>query len=144
MGCRQPNTKYNVQKIKLKKFIPGIAWFFIVLILMCLPGEDLPPTDWLHIDFLDKWLHIMVFGLLVFLFCWPFNASSFSSAQRKYYFIKIAIAVSLWGLTVEFIQKYYIPGRSFDWVDWVADSIGALTAFFICLRVFIRSAKASP
>ncbi|MEP6597093.1 MAG: VanZ family protein [Ginsengibacter sp.] len=128
-------------KISFKKFIPGIAWFFIVLILMCLPGKDLPPTDWLHINSLDKWLHITVFGFLVFLFCWPFYKSVFSESQRKYYFIKIALAVSLWGLTLEFVQKYFIPGRSFDLVDWAADSIGALITYFICRRIFAKPCK---
>ena len=121
--------------------MPGVAWFFIVLILMCLPGEDLPPTDWLHINFLDKWLHTLVFGFLVFLFCWPFHKSVFNGTERRYYFIKITIAVSLWGLTIEFIQKYFIPGRSFDLLEWVADSIGALTTFFICRRIFIKFPK---
>ena len=130
-----------MRKLSFKKFIPGIAWFFIVLILMCLPGDDLPPTDWLHINFLDKWLHVAVFGFLVFLLCWPFYKSSFSNIQRKYYFVKITIAVSLWGLALEFIQKYFIAGRSFDLFDWAADSIGALIAFYICRRIFTKSHK---
>ena len=108
---------------------------------MCLPGEDLPPTDWLHINFLDKWLHVAVFGCLGFLFCWPFSNSVFSERQRKYYFIKIALAVSIWGLTIEFIQKYFIPGRSFDLFDWAADSVGALITFFISRQIFIKTNK---
>ena len=128
-------------KIHFKKFIPGIAWFFIVLVLMCLPGQDLPPTDWLHISYVDKWLHVGVFGLLVFLFCWPFYRSVFTQKVRKYYFIKIALTVSIWGLAIEFIQKFYIPGRSFDLLDWAADSTGALLGFFICSRLFIKKDK---
>jgi len=127
-----------VYKIHSKKFIPGIAWFFVVLVLMCLPGEDLPPTDWLHINFLDKWLHVCVFGLLVFLFCLPFYRSAFNRTERKYYFIKIALSVSIWGLAIEFIQKFFIPGRSFDLLDWAADSLGALLSFFICVYIFIK------
>lgn len=127
--------------ITFKKFIPAIAWFFIVLILMCLPGEDLPPTDWLHINFLDKWLHMVVFGLIVFLFCWPFYKSGFNEVQRRNYFIKITLATSVWGLVIEFIQKYFIPGRSFDLFDWAADGLGALITFFICQKLFINPHK---
>jgi VanZ family protein len=130
-----------VNNISFKKFIPGIAWFFVVLTLMCLPGEDLPPTDWLHINFIDKWAHVAVFGLLVFLFCLPFYKSGYGEIQRKYYFIKITLAVSLWGLTIEFIQKYFVPGRSFDLFDWAADTIGAFITFFICQRIFITPDK---
>jgi VanZ family protein len=130
-----------LKNISFKKFIPGIAWFFVVLFLMCLPGEDLPPTDWLHINFLDKWAHIAVFGILVLLFCWPFYKSGYDEIKRKYYFIKITLAASVWGLTIEFIQKYFVPGRSFDLFDWAADTIGALITFFICQRIFIKLDK---
>jgi len=128
-----------VKKIPLKKFIPGIAWFFVVLVLMCLPGKDLPPTDWLHIDYVDKWLHISVFGLLVFLFCLPFYKSVFNKEERRMYFIKIALAASVWGLAIEFIQKYFIPGRSFDLLDWAADSVGATLSLLISVWFFVRN-----
>ncbi len=117
-----------MQKIPFIKFIPGIAWFFIVLFLMCLPGNELPETDWLHINYFDKIMHIVVFAFLGFLFSWPFYKSGVSKAERKSYFIKIALSVSIWGLTTEFIQKYIVIGRSFDLMDWAADSIGALIA----------------
>lgn len=127
-----------MHKISFKKFIPGIAWFFVVLFLMCLPGEDLPPTDWLHINYLDKWAHVGVFGLLALLFCWPFYRSPFNGKERKDYFIKIAISISLWGLAIEFIQKFFIPGRNFDLLDWAADSIGALLGFLISFYFFAK------
>ena len=120
-----------MKKISFKKFIPGIVWFFIVLILMCLPGNQLPETDWLHINYFDKIMHVGVFAILGFLFCLPFHKSGVSTAERKSYFIKIALSVSIWGLTTEFIQKYIAIGRSFDLLDWTADSIGALIAFLI-------------
>jgi len=126
-----------VKKIPLKKFIPGIAWFFVVLVLMCLPGKDLPPTDWLHINYVDKWLHIGVFGILVFLFCLPFYKSVFNKKERRMYFIKIALAASVWGLAIEFIQKYFIPGRSFDLLDWAADSVGATLSLLVSIWLFI-------
>jgi hypothetical protein len=25
---------------QMHRFIPGIAWFFVILVLICLPGED--------------------------------------------------------------------------------------------------------
>jgi VanZ family protein len=124
-----------MQKVSFKKFIPGIAWFFIVLVLMVLPGNELPNTDWLHIDFFDKIMHAGVFAFLVFLFCWPFYKSDFSKAERKNYFIKIALSVSIWGLTTEFIQGYIAIGRNFELLDWAADTIGALIAFLIIKKL---------
>ena len=76
-------------------------------------------------------MHAGVFAILGFLFCLPFHKSGLSKPERKSYFIKIALSVSIWGLTTEFIQKYIAVGRSFDLLDWTADSIGALIAFLI-------------
>lgn len=125
-------------KIPFKKFFPGIAWFFIVVVLTCMPGKDVPQIDWLDGIYFDKWVHAGMFGGLTVLFCWPFYRSPYSEKQRLYYFIKIALAASIWGLTIEFIQKYYIPGRDFEWLDWAADSFGALLAFLFCRKYFIK------
>jgi VanZ family protein len=128
-----------MERISIKKFLPGIAWFFIVLVLTCLPGNDIPQVGWLDkIPFFDKWVHIGLFGGLTFLLCWPFYKSSYSAQQRLHYFIKIAMAVSIWGLTIEFIQKYFVISRDFELLDWAADSFGALLAFFVCRKYFIK------
>ena len=131
-----------MQKISIKRFLPGIAWFFVVLVLTCLPGSDIPKVGWLDkIYFFDKWVHMGLFGGLTLLFCWPFYKSGFSTQNRINYFIKIAIAVSIWGLTIEFIQRFYVPGRSFELLDWAADSFGALIALWFCLKNFIKTSS---
>ena len=131
-----------MERISIKKFLPGIAWFFIVLVLTCLPGNDIPQVGWLDkIPFFDKWVHIGLFGGLTFLLCWPFYKSNFSAKQRLFYFIKIAIAVSIWGLTIEFIQKYFVISRDFELLDWAADSFGALIAFWISKKIFIETSS---
>jgi VanZ family protein len=124
-------------KISFIKFIPGIAWFFVVLYLLCLPGSDIPKLSWTNnIIFFDKWVHTALFGILTLLFCLPFNKSLFTKKQRLQYFIKIAIAVSIWGLAIEFIQRFYVPGRDYDLFDWAADSLGSLLAFWFCRKKF--------
>lgn len=121
-----------MEKISFRKFLPGIAWFFIIMVLTCLPGSDLPKIGWLNKIYFDKWVHIGMFGMLVFLFSFPFFKSNLSLAKKINYFLLIAITASFWGLAVEFIQKYFVVGRSFDLLDWAADSVGALIAFLFC------------
>ena len=125
-------------KISFKKFIPGIAWFFVILYIMCLPGSDIPKVGWLNAIYFDKWVHVGVFALLGALFCWPFYLSPINKKERLAYFLKIAIAVSIWGLTIEFIQKFWIPGRDFDLLDWAADSVGAMVAYFFSTARFTK------
>jgi VanZ family protein len=125
--------------LAVKKFIPGIAWFFLVLVLICLPGSDLPTVDtWLNDIYFDKWIHTGLFAMLVFLFIYPVAKSALAIAVKKKLAIKIAIAACTWALTTEFIQKYFIPGRSFDMFDWAADSFGILIAFTWCWKKYLK------
>ncbi|MDQ2720305.1 MAG: VanZ family protein [Bacteroidota bacterium] len=124
------------KKIPLKKFFPGIAWFFIVAILTLMPGRDLPKIGWLdRIPNFDKLVHAGLFGGLTLLFCLPYFKTRLSFQKKINNFIRIALAVSIWGITVEFLQKYFIPGRDFELLDWAADSAGALIAFFLCRKI---------
>jgi VanZ family protein len=121
-----------MKQLSFVKFIPAIIWFSIVLVLMCLPKYDLPRVnDWFHKIYGDKLIHVGMFGLLAFLFMWPVVKSSLSVNAKTNYFLKTAIAVSVWGLTTEFIQKFFIYGRSFDLLDWAGDTLGALIAWVI-------------
>lgn len=124
------------QKIPFKRFLPGIAWFFIVASLTLMPGDDLPKVSWLSkIKYFDKMVHAGLFGGLTFLFCLPYFNAPFSFQKKINSCIKIALAVSVWGITVEFLQKYYVPGRDFELLDWAADSIGALIALLLCIKI---------
>ncbi len=130
------------RKIPVKKFLPGIAWFFIVAILTLMPGSDVPEIGWMDaIPNFDKLVHAGLFGGLTFLFCLPYFKSPFSHRQKINHFIRITFAVIIWGITVEFLQKYFIPGRDFDLLDWAADSVGALIALWLSIEILKRLEK---
>ena len=125
--------------LMVKKFIPGIAWFFLVLVLICIPGKQLPSVnDWFSLVYFDKWVHLGLFAVLAFLFMYPYNRSELPHREKWQYSIRICMATCLWGLTTEFIQKYFIPGRSFDLFDWVADILGAIIALLFSRILFLR------
>lgn len=126
-----------MKQISVSKFIPAVAWFIVVLVLICLPGNDIPSNNLFDLIYFDKWVHTGIFGLLALLFMLPVARSANSAKQKLQYFIVIAIATSLWGLATEFIQKYLVFGRSFDLFDWAADSLGALFSFIICRKKYL-------
>ncbi|MBL0356380.1 MAG: VanZ family protein [Chitinophagaceae bacterium] len=123
--------------IRLTKFLPGIAWFLLVLVLICLPGEDVPETPWITMPDFDKLVHAALFGGIVFWFSMPFKKSSMLRQQKIHLFLKLTIATVVWGITTELIQKYFITGRQFDLMDFAADSIGAIAAFFVSRKFFL-------
>ncbi len=122
-----------------KKFIPGIAWFFLVLVLICLPGSNIPQVEtWLNDIYFDKWVHTGLFAVLTFLFIYPVAKLPLTLPVKKNLAIKIAIAACVWGLTTEFIQKFFIPDRSFDLYDLAADSFGIITAYTWCRVKYLK------
>ena len=124
-----------MNNIPLRKFVPAIVWFLIVMVLLFTPGSDLPKVDnWFNIPFFDKYVHVGIFTVLAFLFMYPFIKSDISQKNKRQYYIRIALAASVWGLTSEYIQLFFIEGRSFDLLDWAADSVGAALALFYCIK----------
>ena len=110
---------------------------------MCLPGKDIPQVGWLEGIHFDKMVHAGSFMVMTLLFSWPFFNSNYTPSERKNYFIKIALATSIWGLTIEFIQRFYIPGRDYELADWAADSLGSFLGFMFSIKFFLRSERPS-
>ena len=78
----------------------------------------------------------MMFGIQSLLFILPFKKAQSDSSATKKRIIGISILVILWGLATECIQLS-VPGRSFEWLDWLADSVGV----FIIMIYFLRQQK---
>lgn len=124
-------------KIPFKKFIPGIVWMCVIFALIMIPGKELPESEFLfEIDF-DKFVHAGIFGLMAVLFCWPFYKTNIERNKKIRYFIVVAILTSAFGYCTELMQEYWAEGRSYDLMDWLADSIGAAGAFIFCWVIFL-------
>lgn len=120
-------------------YLPAIVWWFFVLALMCTPGKDLPDLgSWTDLISLDKIIHVTIFSLMAYLFMRPIAIKKMPAVIKQQSFLKIAISISLWGLAAEFIQEFWIEGRSFDIWDFVADSVGAITAYFYAKKYLLK------
>ena len=130
------------KKIPFKYFLPGIAWFFIVGILTLMPAKDVPEVGWMdNIPNFDKFVHAVLFGGLVFLFSLPLIVSHLSKKQKINYLIRISLAAVIWGITIEFLQKFYVPSRDFDLLDWAADSVGVILSLWLVIVILKRLEK---
>lgn len=117
----------------LKKHVRfGLAFLYLLvtLWLFTLPGSALPDNDWFDILQVDKWVHATLFFGLCGLFMYPILSFDKSSYSKIKIFIVISSLAIGYGISIEFIQRYYIPNRSFDVWDIVADTIGSILAFF--------------
>ena len=125
-----------------------LAWvifeFVLIFILLSMPGSDIQSTDWisiiLHLPFADKVIHMGLFGSLalsIFFHFEQYSNTSFRSTRTKALTLILCI---LYGIGMEFYQKYFVPSRSLDVIDMLADAMGALVAlpFFNWVKHFIQ------
>jgi VanZ family protein len=110
----------------------------LVLVLIMIPGKQLPESEFLFEINFDKFVHMGIFGLLAILFGWPFYKTVIPKNKKIFYFIVIAVLTSAFGYTTELMQKYWAQGRSYSLMDWLADTCGALGAFIFCSIFFTR------
>ena len=100
----------------------------MTFVLLVLPGSDIPKASFFDLIYFDKWVHIGMFGILMLLWSYPFFKTNIASV---YPFIIIAACVILYGIIMEFVQKFFAFDRSFDLFDILADSVGCLLAFWL-------------
>lgn len=108
----------------------------ISFILLIMPGSDIPKSSLFDILYFDKWVHIGMFGLLTIFWGYPFLKTTKGSVKL---FCKISVLVILYGIAMEFVQKYWTVGRSFDIFDILADSFGSIVACFFLIAKLKKS-----
>lgn len=110
-----------------------MVWLILSTIAFCLPGKALPEEDWFTIVQLDKWIHIVLFIVMILLWCLPLLERR-SVEPIGNLFIFISVAWLVYGVAMEFVQHSFIPNRSFDMGDIAADAIGCLVGFLFVRR----------
>ena len=110
---------YNLERPKLWVTLGILVIFFLTFIMLA-------PPEWLFSSeikeesiYIDKIIHSLVFVFLVLWF----------SGQVKMT-LSFFVIVSFYGCIVEFFQ-YYLPYRSFEWLDLLFNQIGIVTGIII-------------
>jgi hypothetical protein len=125
-------------QLSRKLYVP-LSWSIFTQILLSIPGNLLEGTGMLHIPHLDKIAHIGLFGGLSLLWCLFLH---YRSGISRNVFLLVVMIVSMYGVAVEFFQFYFIPNRSFDVYDIVADVCGAFCGYFATIAI-VKSGMAS-
>jgi VanZ family protein len=117
--------------------LPALLWTILIFVLLAMPGNMLPNEKHFTVPQLDKFVHIFLFGSFVFLWSFYFAAKGENDHLKKT-FLRTMIVACLYGIAMEFIQKYFIPNRDFDIYDIAADCAGALCGFIV-VRKFVKA-----
>jgi VanZ family protein len=113
----------------LKSKALAVGWFMMMNVLFVLPGSSLPKNNWFSLLHIDKWVHTCFFLVLVFLWY-----SSFNGNLSKKIWTIVVLSIT-YGILVEIVQGLWIPSRSFDVYDILADTAGSFLGWIIWLRV---------
>ena len=108
-------------KVSTIYYILVVAWAAIIFILSAIPGDTINiPAFWNA----DKFAHIFVYFILAILILF-----SLIWSQRSISFIESAILTFLvtiaYGGVIEILQQYVFINRDGDFLDFIANSIGA-------------------
>ena len=109
----------------------AVIWTISTQVLLSLPGSIFPGHGLFSIPFLDKIAHLGLFGGLVFSWCLYLY---FRKRPPGISYSAAVVVISLafvYGIAVEFFQKNFIPNRSFDIGDIIADLVGSLIGYLV-------------
>ncbi len=116
-----------------RSFRAPFAWAAVLFIQSSLPDLD-PPMRLSRWD--DKWAHVLIYAPLGFLLLRALQQIKSEQTKHALFWLTFFLG-SAYGATDE-IHQYFVPGRSPDWRDWVADSIGVALGAYFCLRVLMK------
>jgi len=120
---------------KMPAIFPALTWFAITTTLLCLPGSTFPKENWFDKIWLDKWIHVGLFSIMAWLWC---HVVANHEGRRMSSFIRMGIYFFLYGIVMEFVQKFFIPNRSFDIGDIAADGAGCILGVLLSIRLYIK------
>ena len=101
-----------------RKLLPPLLWAGVILTATSIPSSQLQLP--VQTAALDKAAH---FGLYS-VFAWLLARHGFGVAGRWFSTVLAIIVASAFGVVDEWHQQF-IPGRSTEYADWVADTAGA-------------------
>jgi hypothetical protein len=109
------------------RFKWALLWTVLIFVLYAIPGKDLPHFDWADLISLDKFVHAGIFFMHFLFLAGIFLAGSNDTFKNALF---IALASSLYGALLELMQLLVFEGRSFEWLDILANDTGIILALF--------------
>lgn len=107
-------SEHNLYKIF------AVSWTILIFYL-CL--EESPKVPNIPFEYKDKVVHFTFY--LIFVFLWT-KSLPYKSLQHLVRVLFLAIAI---GILIEVLQENFTLHRTFDWLDILANTLGAITSF---------------
>ena len=112
----------NFMSDKTNFYFQIIGSFSVLVLLIYLHFMQAPSIDLINLNQVDKLAHVLMFFLTMMWFMY---------VTAKPCQLLVGVSLILFGLVLEYIQMNFLPDRTFEWLDWIADGIGVVLCFFI-------------
>lgn len=132
-----PPVETAARPSALSLWAPVVAYMSLVFTLSAMPS---PPSP---VQVNDKVEHFVFYGGLALVALRATAGGRVSGVTRRALLAAWAIA-TIYGATDEFHQ-WFVPGRSAEVADWIADTLGAATAMAVAMQgaILLRSRRAT-
>ncbi len=124
--------------------LPWIPWLLqagMIFLLSSVPGDGFPAVTFgkgFLPDFIAENPDKMFHGFLYAVLTWFAFRAVFRTHSNPYRTMALAVILSaIYGATDEWHQ-FYVPMRSCDIMDWLADVSGGLLAVGVCYLIYVR------
>lgn len=113
------------------RILPAVAWAFFIFLLCGLPPKNTGSFSFWDLFSIDKLLHFAVFSALSLILIVALKRQcTFNFLRHRATIIAIILSL-MYGITLEYIQMRYFEGRTGEWLDTLANSLGAIFGVII-------------
>jgi len=113
--------KRSILKLILKPQVLVVGYAVFIFVLSSIPHLTPPIIEFI---LLDKLVHFVIYAFLSYLLFLAFFKTGKNLFHKNAHLFSISIGI-LYALTDELHQKF-VPGRSCDFFDFLADGIGVV------------------
>ncbi len=122
----------------LKHFWVFLLWMCLILYLSFAPLKDWPQPSLFQKLYLDKAVHFTMYLVLSFLLVRSlFRQQNFQKHRYAIFCGTLAFSAGL-GIAVEALQPILTQYRRFEWMDMIANALGAIAGIVIFRWLLLR------
>lgn len=118
-------------KVKLV-YVPLVIYWVVLFIATSIPADRMP-----SVGVGDKFSHFFAYLVLSALMFLAFSFQEKYKILKNYPAAMSALIASVYGIFDEFHQMF-IPGRSAELLDLVADILGAIAGVILTRQVYLK------
>lgn len=115
----------------IRRYKYSVLVALVITILSTIPIPEVKPLE--GVPLIDKWVHFVMYASLS-IAMWIDQKNAHQPLSPTFYLLMIVLPSCLGGI-LELVQAYLTTCRSGEWLDVIADTIGAVIGTVGCFII---------